>query len=106
MSCFLHRRVHLHLRMFHIQPHSITKACPCPGALEYFSRGHVSFYLFLHFLDPVTLMPYLRQGEGVSEGLRGRVVAFTKSSLEIDLWPLHPRVKRNHLRNPTEVGFV
>ena len=45
------------------------KACPCPGSLQYFLEGMFPFYLFVHILDPVTLMAYKRQGEGVSEGL-------------------------------------
>ena len=61
-----HNRAHTHT---HLQTHGGTKACPCPGALQYFLEGMFPFYLFVHVLDPITLMAYKRQGEGVSEGL-------------------------------------
>ena len=60
-SMWLHRgghdpaHTHTHTRL---QTHDGTKACPCPGTLQYFLEGMFPFYLFVHVLDPVTSMAY------------------------------------------------
>ena len=98
-----HTHMHTHTP---IQPHDRTKACPFPEALQYFSWGYITFLPLHSRLGPSYFGAILKTGWRNEWGSDGVWLLFTKSSLEMDLWPLHPGVKSNSLRNPTEVGYV
>ena len=82
------------------------KSMSLPRSPAVFSWGHVSFLPLCSHLGPSYFDGILKTGWRSEWGSDGVWLLFTKSSLEMDLQPLHPGVKRNHLRNPTEVDYV
>ena len=82
------------------------KSMSLPRIPAVFSWGHVSFLPLCSHLGPSYFDGIQKRGWRSEWGSDGVWLLFIKPSLELDLGPLHPGVKINHLRNPTEVDYV